>query len=203
MASKKQKHSKTMGERLVDSYQIVPGFTRVPVAPDGNCFYTATGFFCGANAATMRKIIMGYLIYKKAEYSILFETEAEFMCAVKKNCASGVWNSDICDIAPHAAAQILKRDIIIHNYEGGSLTEIHTPVEGGAVNQPLHLFRSAHHFEILLKNGTRPNKNVYPLSNVAEFYGLAEETFAEDEEEHEVESEAEVEVEEDECMIRI
>ncbi len=194
-----------MGERLIDSYQVVPGFTRVPVAPDGNCFYTATGFFCGANAVTMRKIVMGYLIHKKAEYSILFETEAEFMAAVKKNCATGVWNSDICDIAPHAAAQFLKRDIIIHNYEGGSLTEIHTPVEGGAAHQPLHLFRSAHHFEILLKNGTRPNKNVCPLSDVAEFYNLAEETFAE-EEEPEVESESESESENDEdevCMIRM
>lgn len=201
MASKK--HSKTMGERLIDSYQVVPGFTRVPVAPDGNCFYTATGFFCGANAATMRKITMGYLIHKKAEYSVLFETEAEFMDAVKKNCSSGIWNSDICDIAPHAAAQFLKRDIIIHNYAMGELSEIRTPVESKAEHPPIHLFRSAHHFEILLKNGTRPNKNIYPLVEVAEFYGLAEETFAE-EEEHEVEDDENPEVEEDEeCMINL
>lgn len=192
-----------MGERLIDCYQLVPGFTRVPVAPDGNCFYTATGFFCGANAATMRKITMGYLIHKKAEYSILFETEAEFMGAVKKNCSSGVWNSDICDIAPHAAAQFLKRDIIIHNWAGGSLTVIHTPAESGAAHPPIHLFRSAHHFEILLKNGTRPNKNIYPLADVAEFYGLAEETFTEEEEEHEVEDEEPEEEpeEEDKCLI--
>ena len=39
-------------------YQMIEGFTRIPVASDGNCFYTAMGFFCELNAAAMRRLII-------------------------------------------------------------------------------------------------------------------------------------------------
>lgn len=185
----------------IKAYQLVDGFTRCPVAPDGNCFYTATGFFCGLNAADMRELIMKYFIFKKAEYSIFFESEADFMKAVKTNSCPRVWNSELCDIAPHAAAQALRRDIIIHNYNGGDITEIHTPAEN-KLYPPLHLFRSNDHYEILLDNSKKPNKNIWPLPDVSEFYGVIDLTFSDDEEE-EPDIEDEPSEDTDECMIRM
>jgi hypothetical protein len=146
------------------SYQNIDGFTRFPVASDGNCFYTATGFFCGINASKMRELVMKYFIFKKAEYSIFFETEPDFMNAVKTNSCSNVWNSELCDIAPHAVAQILSRDIIIHNYNSKSIKEIHIPAEK-KLYPPLHLFRSSNHYEILISNTVNPNKNIWPYSS--------------------------------------
>ncbi len=188
----------------IKAYQLVEGFTRCPVAPDGNCFYTATGFFCGFNAAEMRELIMKFFIFKKAEYSIFFETEQDFMKAVKLNSNSRVWNSELCDIAPHAAAQVLKRDIVIHNYNGETVTEILTPVETPARHSPLHLFRSNDHFEILLSNSKKPNTNICPLPDVSEFDGVIDLTFSDDEEEEEPDIEDDpIDSDEDECMIRM
>jgi hypothetical protein len=178
----------------IKAYQLVEGFTRCPVAPDGNCFYTATGFFCGLNAAEMRQLVMSYFIFKKAEYAIFFESENDLMKAVKVNSNPRVWNSELCDIAPHAAAQALKRDIIIHNYNGDSIDVIRTPVENGhALHPPLHLFRSNDHYEILLDNSIKPNKNIWPLPDVSEFYGVIDLTFSDEEEEAEVEDEPDIE----------
>lgn len=184
-------------------YQKVDGFTRCPVAPDGNCFYTATGFFCGLNAAEMRELIMKYFIFKKAEYSIFFETEREFIAAVKTNSSPRVWNSELCDIAPHAAAQVLRRDVIIHNYDGKNITLIKTPSDN-PVYFALHLFRSNDHYEILLDNTKNPNRNIWPLPDVSEFMDVIDLTLSDDEEEIEPDIEEEKkEPAEDECMIRI
>ena len=155
---------KDVNLKSIISYQNIDGFTRFPVASDGNCFYTATGFFCNINASKMRELVMKYIIFKKAEYSILFETEREYMNAVKTNSCSRVWNSELCDIAPHAVAQILSRDIIIHNYDSKSITEIHIPAEK-KLYPPLHLFRSNAHYEILISNTVNPNKNIWPYSS--------------------------------------
>ena len=169
--SKIKKVSKNI-ER-VKAYQIVKGFTRVPVAPDGNCFYTATGFYCGLNAAEMRELVMSYFIFKKAEYSIFFESECDFIKAVKKNSLEHIWNSELCDLAPYATAQILRRSIVIHNYDGDSIGVILSPVENmTALYPPLHLFRSDNHYDILLKNSKKPNKNIHPLPDVSMFYGI-------------------------------
>jgi len=168
---KRPKVAKDINETI--AYQFINGFTRCPVAPDGNCFYTASGFFCGLNANEMRKLLMNYFIFKKAEYSILFESQEDFIKAVKINSITSVWNSELCDIAPHAVAQILKRDIIIHNYNGFIITEIYTPVEFcTAIYQPIHLFRSNDHYEILLDNTKTPNKNIFHLPDVSAFYNL-------------------------------
>lgn len=188
----------------IKAYQIVNGFTRCPVAADGNCFYTATGFFCGATAAEMREITMKYFIFKKAEYSIFFESETDFMKAVKVNSAPKVWNSELCDIAPHAVAQILKRAIIIHNYDGKKITEINTPVEDLALYPPLHLFRSNHHYEILIENSKKPNKNIYPLPDVSEFTDIIDLTFSDDEDdEPEIIDDTDTEATNEKCIIRI
>jgi hypothetical protein len=146
-------------------YQMIDGFTRIPVASDGNCFYTATGFFCGLNAATMRHRTLKYLVLKRAEYSIFFESEAAFIKAIKENSMARIWNTDLADILPHAAAQLLQRDIIIHNYDGKSIKQIRVPYNSidmiGSI--PIHLFRSNCHYEILLENGVLPNKNIICL----------------------------------------
>jgi hypothetical protein len=145
------------------AYQIVPGFTRCPVNPDGNCFYTSTGFFCNLNAKEMRTSLMNYITSNKAFYSVFFETEKEFMGCVRANRRPGVWNSDICDIAPQAAAQMLKRNIIIHNYSAdGTFNLITFAVENPGGND-IHLFRKSHHYEILLDNTEYPNKNIIPF----------------------------------------
>lgn len=172
--------------KKIQAYQVVEGFTRCPVAADGNCFYTSTGFFCGVEAAEMRRIVMNYFVYKKAEYSIFFESEASFLDAVKANRRSRVWNSELCDIAPHAVAQILKRDVIIHNYVNGVITEIVTPssaceLESGASPDPIHLFRSFSHYEILIPNHKLPNKNICPLPDISAFYELVDLPVDEDE----------------------
>ena len=86
------------------------------------------------------------------------------MNAVKTNSCSRVWHSELCDIAPHAVAQILSRDIIIHNYDSKSITEIHIPAEK-KLYPPLHLFRSNAHYEILISNTVNPNKNIWPYSS--------------------------------------
>ena len=186
----------------IKAYQIVEGFTRCPVAADGNCFYTATGFFCGLNAAQMREHIMKYFIFKKSEYSIFFESENDFMKAVEANCSPRVWNSELCDIAPHAAAQLLKRTIVIHNYNGSIITEITTPVEIPSVGPPLHLFRSNDHYEILLDNTKNPDKNLWPLPDISEFSGKIDlRQIFRDPSDDEVE-ESEPEVVTDKCMIR-
>lgn len=168
-----------MNDTKIRAYHIVEGFTRVPVAPDGNCFYTATGFFCGLTAPEMRSLLMKYFLFKKAEYAIFFETEKDFLGAVKENSQPRVWNSELCDIVPHAAAQVLRRDIFIHNSVSGEIILIHTPVEGDAqLYPPLHLFRSNDHYEILLDNSKKPNKNVWPLPDVSEFDGVIDLTFS-------------------------
>jgi hypothetical protein len=189
----------------IKAYQKVDGFTRCPVAPDGNCFYTATGFFCGLNAAEMRELVMKYFIFKKAEYSIFFETERDFMAAVKVNSNPRVWNSELCDIAPHAAAQALRRDVIIHNYDGKNINQIVTPSEN-PFYPPLHLFRSNDHYEILLDNNKKPNKNIWPLPDVSEFMDVIDLTFSDEEEEEEIEPDIEEDEpcdDEDVCMIRM
>ena len=162
----------TPNTKRIQAYQVVEGFTRCPVASDGNCFYTATGFFCGVEAAEMRRIVMSYFIYKKAEYSIFFESEADFLEAVKVNRMSRVWNSELCDIASHAMAQILKRDVVIHNYIDGVITEILTPYSACEQEKedPIYLFRSFSHYEILIPNNKLPNKNICPLPDISAFY---------------------------------
>jgi hypothetical protein len=187
----------------INAYQIVEGFTRCPVAPDGNCFYTATGFFCGLKAPEMRELIMKYFVFKKAEYSIFFETERNFITAVKANSSPRVWNSELCDIAPHATAQALKRDIIIHNYDGKTITQIHTPVDTLALYPPIHLFRSHDHYEILLDNSKTPNKNIYPHPDTSEFMDVIDLTFSDDEKDIEPDIEDETTSDTDVCMIRL
>ncbi len=145
------------------AYQIVPGFTRCPVNPDGNCFYTSTGFFCNLNANEMRANLMNYIGSNKAFYSIFFETEKEFMACVRANRRPGVWNSDICDIAPQAAAQMLKRTIIIHNYSADETFNLITFAVENPCGNDIHLFRKSHHYEILLDNTQYPNKNIIPF----------------------------------------
>lgn len=190
-----------MSDEHIKAYQIVDGFTRCPVAADGNCFYTATGFFCGLNAAQMRELIMKYFIFKKSEYSIFFESEKDFMKAVEANYSPRVWNSELCDIAPHAAAQLLKRPIIIHNYNGETITTITTPVEIPTISPPLHLFRSNDHYEILLDNTKKPNMNLWALPDVSEFSDIINltEIFKEGIEDVE---DSDPEVVSDKCMIR-
>lgn len=201
---KKPQVAKDENEERIKVYHLVDGFTRFPVAPDGNCFYTATGFFCGLNASEMRELLMKYFVFKKAEYSIFFESEKDFIKSVKTNSNPRVWNSELCDIAPHAAAQVLKRDIIIHNYDGSRITQIHTPFEAGISPLPqIHLFRSNDHYEILLDNNKKPNKNICPLPDVSAFYGVIDLTFSDSEEEDEPEIiDASDEEDTDECMIR-
>jgi hypothetical protein len=147
---------------------------------------------------------MKYFVFKKAEYSIFFESERDFIKSVKTNSNPRVWNSELCDIAPHAAAQVLKRDIIIHNYDGSTITQIHTPFEAGiSPLPPIHLFRSNDHYEILLDNSKKPNKNICPLPDVSAFYGVIDLTFSDSEEEDEPEIiDASDEEDTDECMIR-
>lgn len=195
---KKPQVAKDENVERIKSYQLVNDFTRCPVAPDGNCFYTATGFFCGLNASEMRELLMKYFVFKKAEYSIFFESEKYFIKAVKINSNTRVWNSELCDIAPHAAAQVLKRDITIHNFDGSTITKIHTPFEAGISLLPsIHLFRSNDHYEILLDNNEKPNKNICPLPDVSAFYGVIDLTFSDSEEEDEPDI-----CDSDECMIR-
>ena len=190
----------------IKKYQLIEGFTRFPVAPDGNCFYTATGFFCGLNAYEMRELVMKYFIHRKAEYSIFFESENDFIKAVRQNSSPRVWNSELCDIAPHAVAQLLKRHIIIHNYIGTEVKEIYTPVENSVtIASPIHLFRSNDHYEILLDNSIMPNKNLYPLPDVSSFIDVIDLTFSDSEDEDEVEPEIiddDPSAEDDDCMIR-
>lgn len=147
------------------NYQMIDGFTRIPVAPDGNCFYTAISFFCGLNAVTMRHRILKYLVLKRAEYSIFFESEAAFIKDIKENSVARIWNTDLADILPHAAAQLLQRDIIIHNYDGKSIKQIRVPYSSTEIcgSMPIHLFRGNCHYEILLKNCVLPNKNIICL----------------------------------------
>lgn len=176
---------------------MVDGFTRIPVASDGNCFYTATGFFCGLNAATMRHRTLQYLVLKRAEYSIFFESEAAFIKAIKENSMARIWNTDLADILPHAAAGLLRRDIIIHNYDGRSIKQIRVPVidtahSGAPLSAtPIHLFRSNCHYEILLENCVLPNKNIICLpddvSDVDLVEAEKEEMKEEEEDQHEEE----------------
>lgn len=147
------------------AYQIVPGYTRCPVNPDGNCFYTTIGFFSGINATTIRKKIMDYMTENKAFYSVFFETEREFLSCIRANRRSGVWNSDICDIVPQAAAQMLKRSIIVHNYAAdNTFNLIEFQVDNPTANV-IHVFRKSHHYEILLDNTLLPNKNIIPITD--------------------------------------
>lgn len=147
------------------AYQIVPGFTRCPVNPDGNCFYTSSGFFCDLNALEMRKHVMNYMMENKAFYSVFFDGEKQFMDCIKANRRPGVWNSDICDIAPQAASQMLKRTIIIHNYASDGSFTIITFMVDNPTGPEIHLFRKSHHYEILLQNTVLPNKNIIPFED--------------------------------------
>ena len=173
---------------------MIEGFTRIPVASDGNCFYTAMGFFCELNAAAMRHLIIKYFIFKKAEYSIFFESQAAFMKAIQENSGMRIWNTDLGDILPHAAAHLLHREVIVHNYDGKKIKEIHIPVTSCILGPTIHLFRSNCHYEILLKNTDAPNKNICAVPDI-------DLTFKEEEEEVEEEEEEEVEEEEEEGCI--
>jgi hypothetical protein len=181
-------------------YQMIDGFTRIPVASDGNCFYTAIGFFCGLNAAAMRHRTLKYLVLKRAEYSIFFESEAAFMKAIKENSMARIWNTDLADILPHAAAQLLQRDIIIHNYDGKSIKQIRVPYNSIDMigSMPIHLFRSNYHYEILLENGVLPNKNIICLPDDVSDMSLVVADEDEMKEEHEDQHEDEDNYQEDE-----
>ena len=177
-------------------YQMIEGFTRIPVASDGNCFYTAMGFFCELNAAAMRHLIIKYFIFKKAEYSIFFESQAAFMKAIQENSGTRIWNTDLGDILPHAAAHLLHREVIVHNYDGKKIKEIRIPVTSCILGPTIHLFRSNCHYEILLKNTVAPNKNICAVPDID--LTFKEEEVEEEEEEEEVEEEEGEEVEEEE-----
>ena len=194
----RRKKKQNPNTERITAYQLIKGFTRCPVSQDGDCFYTATSFFCGLNTDEMRQLVMSYFLFKKAEYSILFESQDDLINAIKENNKPGVWNSDLCDIAPYAAAQALKRSITIYNYDDKKITKICIPVDGDALYPPLHLFRSKNHYEILLDNTKKPNKNIYPLPDVSEFYGVIDLTSVEDADER-----PEIEYEGEECIIRI
>ena len=194
----RKKRQLNPNKKHIIKYQLIKGFTRCPVSPDGDCFYTATGFFCGLNADEMRQFIMSYFLFKKAEYSIFFESQDDLISAIKVNNKPGVWNSYLCDIAPYATAQALKRSIIIYNYYDKKINKIRIPVdEDVTLYPPLHLFRSYNHYEILLDNNKKPNKNIYPLPDVSEFYRMINLSSFEEEEEPEIEYNNE------ECIIRI
>jgi len=196
---------------------MIDGFTRIPVASDGNCFYTAIGFFCGQTAAAMRRLIIQYLILKRAEYSILFESETDFIKAIKANSLSGIWNTDLADILPYAVAHLLQREVIVHNYDGKNIKEIRIPVTICILGPSIHLFRSNSHYEILLKNTIAPNKNICAIPDIdltfkeEEGEEEEEEVEEEDEEVEEVEEDEDVEEEgeciydtgDEECMIRM
>jgi hypothetical protein len=177
-------------------YQMIKGFTRIPVASDGNCFYTATGFFYELNASAMRNLIVKYFIFKKAEYSIFFESEAAFIKAVKENSMARIWNNDLADILPYATAQLLQRDIIVHNYDNKYIKQIRIPVTTSS-DPPIHLFRSNCHYEILLDNDISPNKNICALPDVSEILSYVSKEEKEEEEEEEEEEEDEEEEEEE------
>jgi hypothetical protein len=188
-------------------YQMISGFTRIPVASDGNCFYTATGFFYELNASVMRHLIVKYFMFKKAEYSIFFESEAAFIKAVKENSITRIWNNDLADILPHAAAQLLQRDIIIHNFDSRYIKQIRIPATTSTY-PPIHLFRSNCHYEILLDNSIPPNKNICALPDVSEILSVSKEEKEEEEEEEEEEEDGDVEDsgyenDDEECMIRL
>jgi hypothetical protein len=202
-------------------YQMIDGFTRIPVASDGNCFYTAMGFFCELTAAAMRHLIIKYFIFKKAEYSIFFESQAAFIKAIQENSMPRIWNTDLGDILPHAAAHLLQREVIVHNYDGKKIKEIRIPVTSCILGPTIHLFRSNCHYEILLINTIPPNKNICAIPDIdltfkeeegeEEEEEVEEEEVEEDEEEEEVEEDEEVEEEggciydtgDEECMIRM
>jgi hypothetical protein len=147
------------------AYQIVPGYTRCPVIPDGNCFYTTMGFFSELDADSMRKKIMDYMTENKAFYSVYFESEKDFLSRVKANRRPGVWNSDICDIVPQAASQMLKRTIIVHNYTDNRTFNLITFEHENPTGNAIHVFRKSDHYEILLDNTQLPNKNIIPFTD--------------------------------------
>lgn len=92
------------------------GFYRIPIPGDGNCFYTACSLSLKPKTSKeLRNSIMDFLMINSSDYSHMFESPQRFINKVRANRRSGVWNTEISDLAPFILARLSDLTITIFN----------------------------------------------------------------------------------------
>lgn len=97
---------------------ILDTHDQINVAADGNCFYRAVSlalYGTESRHTTLRADTMTALLSKQTDYGILFETLKRFVRCVHANKRDGIWNTEISDLAPSAAADHLGIHLIVYN----------------------------------------------------------------------------------------
>ena len=90
------------------------------ITGDGNCFYRAlAAALIGDDEQhmIMRGTIMDYMAQHVGDYGMYFENPKTYKRCVAANRNSGVWNTEICDLVPSAAAAALKIKLVIHSFD--------------------------------------------------------------------------------------
>lgn len=126
---------------------------RVPMVADGNCFYraVAAAFYNNTRAhESLRHRIMDYMLEMEDIYTALFESPRRFRAVLAANKRLGVWNSDLADIAPFAAANLLQVRLEVFSVcEGGEVARyIFNESQTGLKVRLLH---EDNHYDVLLR----------------------------------------------------
>lgn len=120
---------------------------------DGNCFYRAisTAYYNNVQAhKTLRAKVMDYMLETEAMYSALFESPRKYRAVLAANKRLGVWNSDLADVVPFAAAHLLniRLDVFSVLEDGEIAHYIFNEECGGPTIRLLH---EKNHYDVLLR----------------------------------------------------
>lgn len=126
---------------------------RVPMVPDGNCFYRAVSAAVYGSPKThkdLRSRLMNHMLEMEETYSTFFESPKRFRGVLAANKRLGVWNSDLADLVPSAVANML--GVVLEVY---SVTDDEDVVrytfnddQGG---QKIQLLHENNHYDLLLR----------------------------------------------------
>lgn len=120
---------------------------------DGNCFYraVAAAFYNNPNAhISLRSNLMNYMLEMEEFYASLFESRRHFRAVLAANKRLGVWNSDLADMVPIAAASLLQiRLEVFRVCEDGKVARyIFNESQAGPKIRLLH---EDNHYDVLMR----------------------------------------------------
>ncbi len=142
----------------LNSHIVKHGLDIQKITGDGNCFYRAlAAALIGDDDQhmIMRGAIMDYMAQHVGDYGMYFENPKTYKRCVAANRNSGVWNTEICDLVPSAAAAALKIKLVIHSFDLSKrvvVVEAYGP-EGGA---QIDLMLLCGHYSLLTPSASGP-----------------------------------------------
>jgi hypothetical protein len=127
---------------------------RVPMVPDGNCFYRAVAAAVHGSPKThkdLRSRLMDHMLEMEATYSPFFESQARFRRVLAANKRLGVWNSDLADIVPCAVANLLGVVLEVYSVTDDDSVVRYSFNEEQTGGQKIRLLHEHNHYDLLLK----------------------------------------------------